>query len=276
MAITFKTPSYVTLADGRRMAFDEVSPASPKGAVLLLTGLASKRLGWRRQIDVFGQEYRTVALDHRGTGDSDPATGPYTVADMADDAAAVLRALGIAKAHVIGISLGGFVALHLTLRHPELVDKLVLTSTSAGGATHVAPSQEMLAMLASVDPDVEIGERGRRNYTRIMAPGYAATHPDDMETVAEVARYRPQTPESYILQLQAAMGNDAAQRLGEIHAPTLVIHGADDPLVPPPNGEYLAAHIPGAQHIVYPRCGHIPIVECAEQYNRDVLAFLAS
>src|SRR5690348_12280317 len=195
MAITIKVPSYVTLADERRMAFDEVTPANPKGAVLLLTGLASKRLGWRRQIDVFGQEYRTIALDHRGTGDSDPATGPYTVADMADDAAAVLRALGIAKAHVIGISLGGFAALHLTLRHPELVDKLVLTSTSAGGATHVAPSQEMLAMLATVDPDVEIGERGRRNYTRIMAPGYAAAHPDDLETIAEVARYQPQTPE---------------------------------------------------------------------------------
>jgi pimeloyl-ACP methyl ester carboxylesterase len=272
MALQVDPPQTVTI-DGRKMAYDEVSPPDPRGTILLLTGLAAKRLGWRNQLEVFGSRYRTVALDHRETGDSDTLGTAYTVADMADDAAEVLGALGVRRAHIVGISLGGFVALQLTLRHPELVDRLVLTSTSAGGATHVAPSQEVLALLTP-DPNIEIGERARRNYARIMGPGFAAAHPEVLEWVAEVARYRPQAPDAYVRQLQAVLGHDAAERLGEIHVPTLVIHGEADPLMPPDNGRYLAAHIPDARLITYPGCGHIPILECADQYNRDVLAFL--
>src|SRR5689334_12414843 len=123
----FSAPAFVSV-DGRRLAYDEVCPANPQGTVLLLTGLASKRQGWYRQMDVFGQIYRTIALDHRDIGDSDPFTSPYRIADQADDAAALLRAMAIPQAMVAGISMGGYIALELTLRHPELVQKLVLTS----------------------------------------------------------------------------------------------------------------------------------------------------
>lgn len=267
-------PAFVTV-DGRKLAYDEVCPPDPKGTVLLLTGLGSKRLGWYRQLPVFGQVYRTIALDHRDTGDSDSSPGPYTTADQADDAAAVLRALGVARAHVVGISMGGFIALELTLRHPELVEKLVLTGTSAGGSTHVQPGPEMQAMLVQDRTGVEVGELGKRTYTRIMAPGFAVQHPDAMERIAENARYRPQTPEMYLRQLQACVGHNASDRLSQIHAPTLVVHGEVDPLVPVENGKYLAAHIPGARLALYPDTGHIAIVERADEYNREVLAFLA-
>src|SRR6185437_8814020 len=172
-----QAPSKVVI-DGRTLAYDEVCPPEPKGVVLLLTGLGAKRLGWYKQLPVFGQTYRAIALDHRDTGDSDLATGPYTTADQADDAAAVLRALGIERAAVVGISMGGFIALELTLRHPELVEKLVLTSTSAGGPTHVQPGPEMLAMLGRDRRGTEPGELGRQSYTLIMAPGYAESHPE--------------------------------------------------------------------------------------------------
>ncbi len=270
-----KAPSFVTI-DGRKLAYDEVSPANPKGTVLLLTGLGSKRLGWYRQIDVFGQTYRTIALDHRDTGDSDLATAAYTTADQADDAAAVLKALGVARANIVGISMGGFISLEVALRHPALVEKLVLTSTSAGGPTHVQPGPEMLAMLGQDRRGMEPGELGRQSYTLIMAPGYAASHPEVMDRIAETARYRPQPFEAYMRQLQACMGHNASDRLGQIHAPTLVVHGEVDPLVPVENGKYLAAHIPGAKLIHYPNTGQIPIVERAHEYNRDVLTFLAS
>ena len=268
-------PAFVTV-DGRKLAYDEVCPPDPKGTVLLLTGLGSKRLGWYRQLPVFGQVYRTIALDHRDTGDSDPSSGPYTTADQADDAAAVLRALGVARAHVVGISMGGFIALELALRYPDLVEKLVLTGTSAGGSTHVPPGPEMQAMLVQDRTGVEVGELGKRTYTRIMAPGFAEQNPETMERVAENARYRPQTPEMYLRQLQACMGHNASDRLSQIHAPTLVVHGELDPLVPVENGKYLAGHIPGARLVLYPDTGHIAIVERADEYNREVLAFLAS
>jgi pimeloyl-ACP methyl ester carboxylesterase len=268
-------PSFVTV-HGRRLAYDEVSPSHPRGTVLLLTGLGSKRLGWYKQLPVFGQVYRTIALDHRDTGDSDLATDPYTTADQADDAAAVLQALGVASASIVGLSMGGFIALELALRHPELVQELVLTGTHAGGPTHVAPGPEMIALLMQDRTGVEIGEFFRRVYTQLMAPGYAESHPKEMERIAENARYRPQPPEAYRRQLQTTLTHNASGQLDQIRVPTLVVHGEVDPLVPVANGRYLAEHIPGAQLICYPDTGHISIVERADDYNRDVLAFLAA
>jgi pimeloyl-ACP methyl ester carboxylesterase len=270
----FKAPSFVTV-DGRRLAYDEVCPPDPQGTVLLLTGLAAKRQGWYQQIDVFGQTYRTIALDHRDIGDSDPFSAPYGIADQADDAADALKALGVSQAAVVGISMGGFIALEFTLRHPEMVGRLVLTSTSAGGPSQVQAEPQFLALLVRPrDSATDIGVFEQETYALIMAPGYADSHPDDMEHIAAIARYRPQAEESYRRQLMACLGHDVAQRLGEIHVPTLVVHGTNDPLIPVENGNYLAQHISNARLILYSGTGHVPIIERAEDYNRDVLTFL--
>ena len=270
-----KPPSFVTV-DGRKIAYDEVCPANPKGTILLLTGLAAKRLGWMRQLNVFGREYRTIAIDHRDIGDSDPYTAPYTIPDLAEDAAGVLRALGVERANVVGISMGGFVTLELTLRHPEMVERLVLVSTSAGGSTHTHPTEEFVGrMLLPEYRTGEAGERAKRTYVAIMAPGYCEAHPDEWELIAENARYRPQSAESYQRQWMACQTHDVTSRLGQIAVPALIIHGDFDPLVPVQNGRYLAAHIPGVRYIEYPNTGHIPIIERADDFNREVLAFLA-
>ena len=271
-----KAPSSVMIA-GRKLAYDEArsaNPADEKGTILLLTGLASKRLGWVQQIEVFGREYRTIALDHRDTGDSDEVAEEYTPADLADDAAALLTALGITRAHVIGISLGGFAALQFALRHPDMLEKLVLVSTSAGGKTHVPPSPEIMALLTP-EPGIEVGERAISNYSKIMAVEFVAAHPEAMEQIAATARYRPQSAAGYGRQLRASLAHNVADELRRISAPTLVVHGDLDPLIPPANGAHLAAHIPGARHLIYSGVGHIPIVERADDFNRDVLAFLA-
>ena len=271
-------PKIAPLAGGRRIAYDEArpgDPASEKGTILLLTGLGSKRLGWYNQLPVFGQTYRTIAMDHRDTGDSDEVSDEYTPADLADDAAALLTSLGVARAHVVGISLGGFTALHFALRHPDQLDHLALVSTSAGGPSHVQPAPEIAALLMPA-PGMEVGERAIRNYSHIMAAEFVAAHPEVMERIAGIARYRPQSAEGYGRQLRAALSQNVADDLHRISAPTLIIHGDVDPLVPPPNGAHLAAHIASARHIIYPGVGHIPIIERADQFNRDVLAFLDS
>lgn len=271
-----KEPASVRIS-GRKIAYDEARPANPadeRGTILLLTGLASKRLGWYGQIEVFGREYRTIAMDHRDTGDSDEVAEDYTPADLADDAAALLQALDISHAHVIGISLGGFAALQFALRHADMLDKLVLVSTSAGGSTHVPASPEIIALLTP-EPGLEVGERAIRSYSRIMAVEFVAAHPEALERIAHTARYRPQSAAGYMRQLRASLAHDVVDALHRITAPTLIIHGNLDPLVPPQNGAYLAAHIPGAKHLVYQGVGHIPIVERADDFNRDVLAFLS-
>ena len=275
-AMHVQEPSFVAI-DGRRLAYDERHPANPadtRGTILLLTGLASKRLGWARQLDVFGREYRVIAMDHRDTGDSDPVSDAYTVADLADDAASLLRALGISRAHIIGISLGGFTALQFAARHADMLDRLVLVSTAAGGSVYVPAAPEIIALLSPAS-DMEIGERAMHSYSRIMAPGFVAAHPEELERIAATARYRPQTAASYMRQLQAVLSHDVVDALPRITAPTLVIHGDIDPLVPPQNGRYLAQHIPGARLIMYQNTGHIPIIERMDDFNRDVLTFLA-
>ena len=272
----FRTPSFVEV-DGRKLAYNEVSPAHPRGTILLLTGLGAKRYGWYYQLDEFGRSYRTIALDHRDISDSDPYEEPYTTADLADDAAVALRALGVERAHIMGISLGGFVALQFAIRHPDQLDKLVLIATSAGGATHVQPAPEIAALLAPGSREsIEPGELAKRNYGAITGPGFAENYPQEMDNFAAIARYRPVQRAAYVRQLQAGMGHDATLQLEHIQAPTLVIHGDADPLVPPGNGDYLAKHIRGAKHIVYHNVGHIPIVENPDQFNSDALAFLES
>jgi 3-oxoadipate enol-lactonase len=271
----FTPPKFVTV-QGRKLAYEEVVPPNPQGTVLLLTGLASKRQGWLHQLPVFGRTYRTIALDHRDTGDSDLATVGYSTRDQADDAAGVLDALGIDRAHIVGISMGGFIALQLAEHHPDKVAKLVLTSTSAGGKTHVPASRQIGLMLVRPRwPWTDIGQVARRTYTIIMAPGYAASHPDEMENIATIARHRPQSGAAYRRQLNACLQHDATARLKDITAPTLVVHGEEDPLVPFPNGVFLAEQIPGARLVRYADTGHIPTTERMEDYNRDVLAFLA-
>jgi 3-oxoadipate enol-lactonase len=202
----FNPPRYIMIGE-RKLAYEEIAPPNPQGTVLLITGLASKRQGWYRQIPAFSARYRTIILDNRDIGDSDLTPAGYRTPDQADDAAALLSALGVDRAYVAGISMGGFIALELTLRHPDLVAKLVLTSTSAGGRSHTQPNWRV--RFSFVVPrtlpfllrsSFARGDRGRMEqqvYARLTAPGYLASHPDDAEAIARIARYRPQPLDAY-------------------------------------------------------------------------------
>ncbi len=272
-----KKPSFVTVG-GRRIAYDEISPAHPKGTILLLTGLGSTRLAWYKQLEVFGREYRTLALDHRDAGESFQATGNYTTVDQAKDVAAFLKALGISRTHLVGISMGGMISLELVLRHPDLIDKLVLVSTTAGGRSRVNPDLRLVATLMTPPwmrgIRLERGERALRTYSKLTAPGYFMRHPEDGQKVADNTRQLPTSSAAYYRQLLSTRKHDVVARLSRITAPTLVIHGESDRLIPPANGRFLAQNIPGAKLITYPDTGHLPIVEQGEDFNRDVLAFL--
>jgi 3-oxoadipate enol-lactonase len=272
-----KEPSFV-MVDGRRMAYDEVSPPHPNGTVLLLPGGLGNRLAWDKQLDVFGRTFRTIALDYRDVGDSDPVSEPYTLADLADDGAFVLSALGVQRAQVVGPSLGAGVALQMALRHPERVEKLVLIAATAGGSTHIPPNPELMARQRQLllDEQLEVDERRRCILAMATAPGYFENHPEDWDRLTEHARSSPLSQEASARQMQAAMTHDVSGQLDHIQAPTLIIHGELDPLVVPENGRYLAQHIKGARLLLYPNTGHLVGIERAEEFNRDVLAFLES
>src|SRR4051812_12602231 len=214
-------------------------------------------------------------LAYRDVGDSDPAKEPYTIRELAEDVRGFDRRLALRRASLVGISMGGFIALELALAHPDFVDRLVLVVTSAGGATHVSTSADVMRALMPGDEDVESGEGARRVCSIVAGPGFAELHPEAIEEFVEIARHNPMRVDAYLRQLAACREHDVADRLAEVSAPTLVMHGDADPLVRIENGRHLAANIAGAELIVYEGVGHIPEVECAERFNADLIAFLS-
>jgi pimeloyl-ACP methyl ester carboxylesterase len=247
--------------------------------LVLIAGLGASRLFWWKQVAPLSRQLRVVILDNRGIGDSMRVGAPFTVADMADDVAAVIRTLNLGPSYVTGISMGGFIAATLTVRHPSLVEKLVLTSTSAGGAAHQPPSNDILMMLGSANGS-DVAAYTRKIYTAIAGPGYMQAHPEDMDRIVHNALEKPLIADTYLYQLDAINNyagfgkSGVTGQLAHISAPTLVIHGDSDPLVPYANGQYLAAHIPGARMLTYSGVGHIPPIEAADRFNNDVLGFI--
>ncbi len=244
--------------------------------VVFLSGLGGSRFGWWKQIEPFSRQFRVINMDNRDAGDSARGTGPYTIADMAEDTAGLIQNLKIAPAHIVAISMGGMIAQELVIQHPDLVDKLVLASTTAGGPAGVSPAPEITALLMrGATEDLET--RVRKTYPLIAGLGYMAAHPEDLDQIVQFALARPMSVESYQRQLGACaiyLTRGVADRLGRITAPTLIVHGELDPLIPYPNGRYLAAHIPGARLVTLPGVGHLSMIEAPDRFNADVSQFL--
>ena len=225
-------------------------------AVLLVMGLGLPGDAWWRTVPVLARSCRVVTFDNRGSGRSDPPDGPLTIAGMAADAVAVLDAAGIACAHVYGISMGGMIAQELALGFPERVASLVLGATSAGGALATPPDAETLAFLvrrASL-PDDE-GRWASVPYVY----SERTRHLGGVRIGEDFARRRSWVFHAggYRAQLVAATGHDTAARVAAITAPTLVLHGTEDRMVPPANGRALAAAIPGARLLELADAAHL-------------------
>lgn len=255
--------------------YDEYGTGHP---VLFMSGLGGTRLGWWKQIEPLAQKYRVINLDNRDAGDSALAAAPYSIAEMADDAAGLIENLNLGRVFIMGISMGGFISLELALRHPARVEKMILVATSAGGTSHVTPAPEIGATLLRKEGE-DIETRVRRTSPLIAAPGYCVAHPADLDRAVQHAKAKPMPPEAYQRQLSAAYAhtrNGVAERLAQIRVPTLVIHGECDPLIPYANGKFLAANIAGAKFSTYAGVGHLVTIEAAERLNREVGEFLGS
>ena len=236
-----------------KLHFEDTGGAGPP--VLLVMGLGMNATGWWRTVPVLADAgLRVIAFDNRGVGRSERLPGPYTVAQMADDAVSVLDEVGLDRAHVYGISLGGMIVQEVALRHPERVRALVLGATTAGGELHLPASADIVAFLslrAYMTAEHAVWASVPINYapqTRVEGGELIA------QDIAQRLRF-PVEAEYYSAQLAAANGHDA--RVEDIRAPTLVVHGEQDVLIPPVNGERLAAAIPDAELSFWPGAAHL-------------------
>ncbi len=259
-----------TYAPGFRMDYDVQGSGA---ALLLVNGLGSDRKEWLFQVPAFAPHFRVITFDNRGAGESEVPAGPYTTAQMADDAAALLAFLGVERAHVLGVSLGGMIAQELALRHPSLVDRLVLACTTPGGDATERPSREALASFIRTpgeDPEAEL----RRTIPFLYGERYRRENPGEIEAFIRRRLASPVSLEGQASQLAAAIGHAAGERLRAVRAETLVIAGTADLLVPPVNSRRIAERIPGARLVLLPGAPHRLFAENAEAFNREVLSFL--
>jgi 3-oxoadipate enol-lactonase len=253
---------------GVSIYWDEQGQGPP---VLLIMGLGWTSAMWHRTRPILADHYRTVALDNRGVGRSDVPPGPYSIALMASDAAAVLDTAGIERAHIFGVSMGGMIAQEFALQYPERVHSLILGCTAAGGPHSVQADSEVLQALfpRGLSPD---------EFAESMNPFiyYSSTPRERIEEDMVLRRKWYPTDSGFMAQLQGIMGWEAYSRLPQIAARTLVVHGDSDRLIPPANGDQIAKRIPGAKLVLIPNASHIFSTDQPAATHRKVLEFLSS
>jgi pimeloyl-ACP methyl ester carboxylesterase len=241
--------------------------------VLLIAGLSDPAEAWQAQLDGLGGSWRLTAFDNRGAGRSPlPAPGAtFNVATMADDAAAVLAALAVPAAHVMGFSGGSAVAQELALRHPQVVRSLALVSTWARPDPYTRRLTEFLGWLMDVAPS----ERAALEafFLWIYTPRAHADGTVDQIIEEALAFPHPQPPEAFRRQLDAFMTHDTLDRLHQIEVPTLVVAGELDIATPPRLGRQVAEGIGGAELVVLPDAAHQPFQETPDEFNQLVDAF---
>jgi len=239
--------------------------------VLLIAGLSDPAEAWEPQLEGLSQRYRLTAFDNRGAGRSPLPTEGFSVADMADDAAELLRTLGVSSAHVAGFSGGSATAQELALRHPEIVRSLVLVSTWARPDAYFRTMTDSWRWLADVAPS----ERAMLEafFLWIYTPRAHEDGTVDQIIEETLAFPHPQPPEAFQRQLAAWMAHDTMDRLSEITAPTLVVAGELDIACPPRFGRVVAEQIPGAELVVLPREAHQPFQERPTEFNALVDGF---
>ena len=257
------------MAAPRWVRVEEVGEGEP---LLLHAGLGQGSWVWRWVLPTLAGRFRTIVFDTRGTGRSPSDGDAYGIGDLAADAATILAGR---RAHVLGFSMGGYVALTLALREPDLVRSLVLAGTGAGGPGRVPrPPDVRAAFAAAMGRPQEEFTRLTTPYT--LAPGWPEAHPDRYEEIVAARLERPtpyKTIEAHVAACYAFYGEGAP--VERIDAPALVLHGDADRIVPVDNGRRLAARLPHARYVELAGHGHNLMLEDPETFARLVLDFLA-
>lgn len=246
--------------------------------LVLLNGWTASGLAWpRRWVRELERDFRVIRVDNRGSGYSRFADTPFTVADMADDVAAVLDAADKDRATVVGLSMGGMIAQEFALRHPTRLQALMLIGTRPPTPADVLPRWSRLAEF--VRPRSR-GERldgyMRRLWSTAVAEGFPAREPEAFDELIAQIVARPTTQGMLKHQLRAVSGWGHPERLATIEARTFVVQGGVDPLVEPENGRRLADLIPGARYVELADIGHLPPLEAPDavlELVRELMLF---
>jgi 3-oxoadipate enol-lactonase len=276
MSATIKhLPRSGTVRTNGQELFYEVHGQGPP--LVLVMGIGYDSSVWTlQQVPVLSTRFRVVLIDNRDVGRSSRADHPYTIADMADDVAGVLDALNIDRSHLLAASMGCMIGMEFALRHPDHLDRLVLTGPAAAPARSAVDPISTWTWVKANDPSGAIF--GGQQLTWLFSSAFLRNQAAVQEVIAFLASNpNPVEPEAYDRQAQAYLHFDALDRLGSIKAPTLVVVGEQDLLTPPWIAYEVAHGIPGAQFKILTGDGssHLVPLERPDEFNQLVMDFLA-
>lgn len=256
--------------NGITIYYEEQGEGEP---LLLIGGLGANLREWWNVLPVYSREFHVITFDNRGSGRTDKPEEAYSIARFADDAAALLDLLAIPSALVYGSSMGGFIAQELAIRHPDKVRALVLGCTTPGSTRSVVPDLEVVHKLeenSRLPKEQGIPAGWSLGYTQ----AFIDRNRDLLWEKATWCSEYATPPEAFSRQMEAALQHDTLDRLGQITAPTLVITGENDIIIPAANSRLLAEGIPGAELVMLAGVGHGYALEAQEEADRAVLGFL--
>lgn len=246
--------------------------ASGQGDTTLvcLHGISSNSRSWRHQLAGLGERYRVIAWDAPGYGRSDDPPGPFAMSYFADRLAGLLEALGLEKAVIVGLSMGGVVAQEFYRRHASKVSTLVLADTNTGGGARPAQERQtqLDARLKAIE-NMTPAEMGRQRAPNLLSPGASPELIREVE--AMISEIHPLGFRYAAIALDSA---DTREVLPNITVPTLVLWGDQDTVTPLTEAQALHAAIPGAQFEVIPGAGHLSNLEQPAIFNQNLSAFL--
>jgi len=242
--------------------------------LLMIIGASADINWWGGWLyDRLSKEFKVIIFDNRGAGRTDKPDIPYSTKMMADDTVGLLNILKIERAHILGISLGGMIAQEIAINYPDIIEKLVLCSTSAGGSKYVPPSKEILNLLTS-DEEFSPEEVVERTIPLLFTEEYIKNNPD-LINESKISIGKKSMPRfAFKRQFGAALSHSAGRRLKKLSIPTLVMHGKKDLLVPTKNAELLAGLIPNAKLQLFENTAHSLFTEETDKVLAALLDFL--
>jgi 3-oxoadipate enol-lactonase len=253
-----------------RLHFESCGHGEP---VLLLHGLGSSSRDWENQVSVFAERYRVIIPDLRGHGESDKPPGPYSIPLFAADIVALIRSLNIGPVHVVGLSLGGFVAFQLAVEHHDLVRSLIVVNSAPGLPRSRLRDRLRIAWVLFLRRLI-VRLFGMRTLARILSRKLFP-RPSQHELKRRfIERWAENHPDAYLSSLAAVSGWDIEDRVGSIACPTCVISGEHD-FIPLAMKERYTKKLANGELKVIPMSGHFTPVDAPQPFNQAVMCFLA-
>jgi len=245
-------------------------------AVILISGLGGNANLWKRQVPPLSEHHEVIAFDNRGSARSDVPEGPYSIQTMAADTVQLLDALDIATAHVVGSSMGAMVAQEVAIQYPDKALTLTLLGAQCGGPhAFVPPAEETDALEQLATDEMDPEERAKAWLPHTFSEEFLEKNRKLATQYVKLSAQQPTTTAGLRAQWAALMAYDSWERLPLVAAPTLILHGSLDRLVPVENADVLCVRIPDSRVAIIEGAGHAIEYEAADAVDQLLLEFFA-